>query len=88
MAALLSEESLGGVQEGMHLQCLSPVGRRGLHLRLGTEEPLPSLRSHQFSGSRQAPEIPCQWCGEMAPLTVTCSQDWPRTLGGGAWSGG
>lgn len=43
MTALLSEEGLGDVQEGMHLQCLSLVGRRGLHIRLGTEEALPSL---------------------------------------------
>lgn len=55
--------------------------RSGGH-RLGTEEPLPShsTKLHQLGGSRQAPVIPCQWRGGLAPLTegsVTLSQDWP-----------
>lgn len=83
MAALLSEEGLGDVQEGMHLQCLSLVGRRALQVRraqLGTEQPLPahSTKSHQSGGSRQAPVILCHCCGGLAPLpevSVTQSQD-------------
>lgn len=90
MAALLSEKGLGDVQEGMHLQCLSLVGRRTLQVRraqLGTEEPLPahSTKFHQSGGSRQAAVILCQCCGGLAPLTevsVTQSQGCSGMPGG------
>lgn len=51
---------------------------------MGTEEPPPSHSTefNQGGGSRQAPVIPCQWCGGLAPLTevsVRNSQGSART---------